>query len=92
VASVPHPPEDRRSRLADVLETAREFFWVLALGAIAAYTFFVALGAFSPADVLPLSILVVVLIALWLGHALIAHRRHAEQDPRLRMARERRGF
>jgi fatty acid desaturase len=73
------------------VEVAREFFWVLALGLIAAYVFFLALGAFSPADVLPVTAVIVVLVVLWLVHAQLG-RHAAGGDPRLRHARERRGF
>jgi fatty acid desaturase len=73
------------------VEVAREFFWVLALGLIAAYAFFLALGAFSPGDVLPVTILTAVLVLLWLVHAQLA-RHVTEHDPRTRHARERRGF
>jgi uncharacterized membrane protein YdjX (TVP38/TMEM64 family) len=69
----------------------RNFFWALALGVIAAYLFFFALGAFAFDDVLPLSIAVAVLILLWTVHALLQSRRH-ERDPQLAHARERRGF
>jgi len=78
--------------LAVWAENAREAFWVLALGAIAAYAFFLALGAFSPGDALPASILVAVLVVLWLVHAWLARGARFERDPRLRHARERRGF
>jgi hypothetical protein len=70
---------------------ARELFWVLALGVIAAYAFFFALGAFSPGDVLPVTAVIAVLVVLWLVHAELAGH-VARQDARLRHARERRGF
>ena len=69
----------------------RNFFWALALGVIAAYLFFLALGAFAVDDVLPVTIVVGVLAVLWLGHAYLQSRHH-ERDPRLVHARERRGF
>ncbi len=71
----------------------RNLFWVLSLGVIAAYLFFFALGAFAIDEVLPLSIAVGVLIALWVVHAFL-QRRHAGRtlDPLLVRARERRGF
>jgi membrane protein implicated in regulation of membrane protease activity len=79
--------------LSAVAETVREVFWVIALGAIACYAFFVALGAFAPGDVLGLSIAVGALLVLWLVHAWARSHRHAdERDPRLSAARERRGF
>jgi uncharacterized membrane protein YdjX (TVP38/TMEM64 family) len=78
-------------RMPAWFEVVREFFWVLTLGVIAAYVFFLALGAFSPGDVLPITILIAVLVVLWLVHAQLA-RHVAEHDPRARHARERRGF
>jgi hypothetical protein len=45
-----HPPH-LSPRVSAVAETVREAFWVIALGAIGCYAFFVALGAFSPGDV-----------------------------------------
>jgi len=79
-------------RLSSVAETIREAFWVIALGVIGCYAFFVALGAFSPGDVLGVSIFVGLLLVLWLVHAWAQRRHHAERDPRLVAARERRGF
>jgi membrane protein implicated in regulation of membrane protease activity len=80
-------------RLSAIAEFVRDAFWVLALGAIGCYVFFVALGAFSPGDVLGITIAVGVLLALWLVHAWAqSHRAQDERDPRLTAARERRGF
>jgi uncharacterized membrane protein YdjX (TVP38/TMEM64 family) len=73
------------------MTSLRSFFWALALGVIAAYLFFFALGAFAFDDVLPVSIVVTVLMLLWLVHAVL-QRRNQERDPRLVHARERRGF
>ena len=71
----------------------RNAFWVLSLGVIGAYLFFFALGAFSFDDVLPLSIAVAVLCALWAIHAWLQARHHSDdRDPRLVAGRERRGF
>lgn len=76
------------------MSTLRDAFWVLALGVIACYAFFLALGAFGPGDVLPATILVGVLLALWIGHAWLGSRAGAEarRDARLMRMRERRGF
>jgi membrane protein implicated in regulation of membrane protease activity len=72
---------------------AVDAFWVLAIGLIAAYAFFAALGAFSPGDVLGLTIAVVLLVALWIARAFTSTRRaRTDKDPRLTHARERRGF
>ena len=75
-----------------IFATMSETFWVLVLALIGLFAFFVALGAFSPGDVLGLTIAVVLLALLWLGHA-IWQDRHAEgRDTRAVQARERRGF
>jgi membrane protein implicated in regulation of membrane protease activity len=79
-------------RVSDVTEWIREAFWVIALGVIACYAFFVALGAFSPGDVAGVSIFVGLLLVLWLIHAVLPRRHGHERDPRLTSARERRGF
>ena len=82
-----------RSRLGAIAEFVREAFWVLALGVIGCYAFFVALGAFSPGHVLGITIAVGALLLLWLVHVWARNHRHArERDPRLTAARERRGF
>ena len=75
-----------------VLETMRETFWILALAVIALFAFFAALGAFSPADVLWATILVVALAVLWIVHAVLEGRRRDRRDPAMVRARERRGF
>ena len=88
------PPASRRpSPLSAVATTVREAFWVIALGVIACYLFFVALGAFHPGDVLGVTIAVGVLVLLWIVHAWAqGHRRDEGRDSRLTAARERRGF
>jgi steroid 5-alpha reductase family enzyme len=72
----------------------RNAFWVLSLGIIAGYLFFFALGAFGFGEVLPLSLAVTVLAALWAVRAWRMSRRGGDEgrDPRLMEARERRGF
>jgi membrane protein implicated in regulation of membrane protease activity len=79
--------------LSAIAEAVREVFWVIALGVIGCYAFFVALGAFAPGDVTGLSIAVGGLLALWIVHAWAqGHRQADERDRRLSAARERRGF
>ena len=89
VPSAPRSP----SPLSRVARIVREAFWVIALGLIACYAFFVALGAYAPGDVAGVSIAVGVLVVLWVVHAWAeSHRRPDGRDPRLTAARERRGF
>lgn len=88
-AHMPHPIRDH----PDAGRAAIDVFWVLAMGVIAAYAFFAALGAFSPGDVIGVTIAVGVLLALWVLRAVRARRAGADsRDPRLVHARERRGF
>jgi membrane protein implicated in regulation of membrane protease activity len=91
---MPIPPAPRSpSPLSSVARIVREAFWVIALGLIACYAFFVALGAYAPGDVAGISIAVGVLVVLWVAHAWAqSHRRADGRDPRLTAARERRGF
>jgi fatty acid desaturase len=88
------PPVRRSpSPLTRVARVVREAFWVIALGVIACYAFFVLLGAWKPGDVLGVSIAVGVLIVLWIVHGWAQSHRHVDgRDPRLTAARERRGF
>ena len=75
-----------------MLETMRETFWILALAVIVLFAFFVALGAFSPGDVIWATILVGLLCVLWVMHAVLQSRRADSRDPAVVRARERRGF
>jgi fatty acid desaturase len=79
-----------------VVEGVREVFWVVALGIIAGYVFFAALGAFSPGEVVGVSVGVGVLLALWLVHACAERwserHRAGPRDARVTSGRERRGF
>jgi hypothetical protein len=74
------------------MSTLRAAFWVMALAVLVAYAFFVALGAWDPAEVLPLTIVMGVLALLWVLHAWMSRRMPDDRDPRLVSARERRGF
>ena len=69
-----------------------ESFWILLLAIVALFIFLLALGAYSPGEVLTLTIVMVVLFLLWLGHAVYVSRRSDKRDPRAIQARERRGF
>ena len=59
---------------------------------VALFVFLLALGAYSPGEVLTLTIVMVALFVLWLGHAIFVSRRAQKRDPRAIAARERRGF
>jgi hypothetical protein len=72
--------------------TMSESFWVLLVGLVALFGFLIALGAYSPGEVVVLTIVMVVLFLLWVGHAMWVSRRADKRDPRAIAARERRGF
>jgi peptidoglycan/LPS O-acetylase OafA/YrhL len=74
-----------------VSRMVREGFWVLALGLVACYAFFVALGAFAPGDVVGVTVAAAALTALLVLHS-VGDRRRGDRDPRITHARERRGF
>ena len=69
-----------------------ESFWVLLLALVALFAFLLALGAYSPGEVVTLTIVMVVLFLVWVAHAIWVSRKHTERDPRAIAARERRGF
>ena len=69
-----------------------ESFWILLLALVALFVFLLALGAYSPGEVIGLTLVMVVLFLLWLGHAMWVSRRADKRDPRAVAARERRGF
>jgi hypothetical protein len=79
----------RRSR---VLTTLSETFWVLLLAVLVLFGFFVALGAFAPGDVGSLSLVMLALAVLWIGHAVWDARHRTGRDLATTRARERRGF
>jgi hypothetical protein len=79
----------RRSRF---LATLSETFWVLVLAVVVLFAFFVALGAFSPGEVVGLTLVVAALALLWIAHAVWDSRHRDPHDPAMIRARERRGF
>jgi TRAP-type C4-dicarboxylate transport system permease large subunit len=86
---MPHPVAHH----PEMARAVRDGFWVIALGLIGCYAFFVALGAFKPREILGVTIAVGVLLGLWLARAWsLAHLARTERDPRLARGRERRGF
>jgi uncharacterized membrane protein YhaH (DUF805 family) len=75
-----------------MLSVMGDTFWILVLSVIVLFAFFVALGAFSPAEVVGLSVAVAVLAVLWIAHAMWEARHRDGRDPATVRARERRGF
>ena len=69
-----------------------ESFWVLLVAIVALFVFLLALGAYSPGQVLTLTIVMAVFFLLWLGHAMWLSHRRSGRDPSAIAARERRGF
>jgi protein-S-isoprenylcysteine O-methyltransferase Ste14 len=80
---------ERRSR---IFSSLAETFWILVLALVVLFAFFVALGAFSPGDVIGLTIVVAVLAVLWIVHAVWDSRHRDPHDRAIIRARERRGF
>lgn len=80
-------PEGRHSGW----DSLSALLWVVVLRVVVLYAFFLALGAFSPGDVIPLSGLVAVLVVLYGRHAWRQGHRSQGTDPELLSARERRG-
>jgi fatty acid desaturase len=75
-----------------MLATLSETFWILVLALVVLFAFFVALGAFSPGDVLGLTVVVAILGVLWVAHAVWESRHRDPHDKSIVRARERRGF
>jgi hypothetical protein len=69
-----------------------ESFWVLLVCLVALFVFLLALGAYSPGEVVGLTLVMLALFLLWVGHAVWVSRRQTRRDPRAIAARERRGF
>jgi uncharacterized membrane protein YhaH (DUF805 family) len=75
-----------------MLATLSETFWVLVLAVVVLFVFFVALGALSPGEVAGLTVVVIALAVLWVGHAVWQSRHSDPHDRSVVRARERRGF
>jgi uncharacterized membrane protein YciS (DUF1049 family) len=75
--------------------TLSSVFWLICVGVVVLYVFFLALGAYSVGELIAVTILVGVLIVLLTVH--FTHvRRHIDENLELRRKvnafRERRGF
>ena len=80
------------SRRSRILSTMNDTFWILVLSVIVLFAFFVALGAFSPSEVLWLTLGVGALAILWTAHAVWDSRHRDGRHPAAIRNRERRGF
>jgi fatty acid desaturase len=69
-----------------------ETFWILVLAFIVLFAFFAMLGAFSPGDVVVLTLIVLILTLAWIAHAVWDSRHRDPHDRAVVRARERRGF
>jgi fatty acid desaturase len=81
--------ETRGSRIR---ATMSDTFWVLILGIVVLFAFFIALGAISPGEVVWLTLAMLVLALLWTAHAVWDSRHRSGRDPATIRNRERRGF
>lgn len=91
----PTDPPRPASRARRALASLRDAAWILVLAVVALFAFFVATGAFSPAEVWGLTAVVLALFAAWCAHAWWQSRHTppaARRDPDVVRARERRGF
>jgi membrane protein implicated in regulation of membrane protease activity len=79
-------------RSSRVFATLSGTFWILVLAVVVLFAFFVALGAFSPGEVAGLTVVIVLLALLWIGHAVWDSRHRDPHDRAIVRARERRGF
>ncbi len=80
------------SRGARVRSTMSDTFWILVLSIVVLFAFFIALGAFSPGEVVWLTLAVLGLALLWAAHAFWESRHRTGRDPAAIRNRERRGF
>ena len=76
----------------EIWAVMRESFWVLLISLVGLFVFLLALGAYSPSEVVVLTVVMVVMFLLWTGHAMWVTRHADKRDPRAIAARERRGF
>ena len=79
-------------RSARMRSTMSDTFWILVLSIVVLFAFFIALGAFSPGEVVWLTLAVLGLALLWAAHAVWDARHRTGRDPATIRNRERRGF
>ena len=81
-----------QSRGSRMRSTMSDTFWILVLAIVVLFAFFLALGAFSPGEVVWLTLSVCALAVLWAAHAAWDSRHREGRDPAAIRNRERRGF
>ena len=81
-----------QTRGSRIRSTMSDTFWVLILGIVVLFAFFVALGAVSPGEVVWLTLAMLVLALVWTAHAVWESRHRDGRDPAAIRNRERRGF
>ena len=81
-----------QTRGSRIRSTMSDTFWVLILGIVVLFAFFVALGAVSPGEVVWLTLAMLVLALVWTAHAVWQSRHRTGRDPATIRNRERRGF
>jgi fatty acid desaturase len=79
-------------RSSRILGTLSDTLWILVLAIVVLFAFFAALGAFSPGEVLGLTLAVAALAVLWVAHAVWDSHHRDPHDRAAIRARERRGF
>ncbi len=79
-------------RSSRIVATLTDTLWVLVLAVVVLFAFFVALGAFSPGEVVGVTLAVAALAVMWIAHAVWDSRHRDPHDPAMIRARERRGF
>jgi TRAP-type C4-dicarboxylate transport system permease large subunit len=82
------------TRLYRFVELATKSFWIALIAVVGLYGFMLVLGAFSPAEAGSATVVLLVCVVLCTAHEWRMRLHHDEvlHDPRLKAARERRGF
>ncbi len=87
-------PLPQPTRLARLLELVVDSFWLIVISFVGLYVFLLVLGGFTPASAGGVSLIVGLGIVLLGIHFWRQHRHVYEvtHDPRIKSARERRGY
>lgn len=87
-------PIPQPSRLERAREYAADVFWLAVIAFVCLYASLLVLGGFSPVEAGGASLVAILGVVLLTGHFWRArhHRNEVLHDPRIKAARERRGF